>query len=299
MKTKTSCVLFALMMLAGLTFGQDYAFKVLVNKGKNEVKSGNNWQPIKVGGSLKSVDELKVSENSYLGLVHVSGKPLELKESGQYKVVDLAAKVGGGSSVLNKYTDFILSANEKKLNNLAATGAVHRGVNNIKLFLPGSELALIYNDNIIIQWEKDKAPAPYTVTFNSLFGEELRKVETSENSVFINLDDAKFKNEDNIIVKVLSKSGNRDSDEYTLKKLSKADRERIKTSLGEIASQTEEQTALNKLVLAGFYEQNKLLIDAATAYQQAVQLEPTVEPYMAAYDDFLIRNGLKTIPKEK
>ena len=28
---------------------QEYTFKVLVNKGQNEIKTGNNWLPIKVG----------------------------------------------------------------------------------------------------------------------------------------------------------------------------------------------------------------------------------------------------------
>lgn len=299
MKTKMLCSFLAFTFCASMAFGQDYAFKVLVNKGKNEVKSGKDWLPVKVGVSLKSIDELKVAENSYLGLVHISGKPLEVKDAGKYKVVDLAAKVGGGASVLNKYTDFILSANDQKKNRLSATGAVHRGVNNIKMFLPPSELALIFNDNITIQWDKDKAPAPYVVTFSSIFGDELLKVETSDNAVSVNLNDDKFKNEDNINVKVYSKTGKKDSEEYILRKLSKADKERMKSSFNEINSQTSEKTALNKLVQAGFYEQNKLLIDAGTAYQDAIKLEPSVSYYQEAYQDFLLRNSLKEIPKDK
>src|SRR6218665_3094361 len=101
--------------------GQDYAFKVLANKGANEVKTGNAWAAVKTGASLKKEDELKVTENSYLGLVHASGKPMELKQAGTYKVADLAAKMNGGSSVLTKYTDFILSSNsaEAKKNRLS------------------------------------------------------------------------------------------------------------------------------------------------------------------------------------
>src|SRR4051812_7248465 len=126
MKNKKLKLTAALLFVATLTFAQqDYAFKVLVNKGKNEVKSGDSWLPIKTGTSLKSTDEIKVQENAYVGLIHVTGKPLEVKEAGKHKVVDLSAKVNGGSSVLSKYTDFILSANTQKKNNLTATGAVH------------------------------------------------------------------------------------------------------------------------------------------------------------------------------
>jgi hypothetical protein len=68
----TKLVLVVLLAAFGHAGAQEYAFKVLVNKGKNELKSGGTWQQLKVGSSLKSEDELKVSENSYLGLVHVT-----------------------------------------------------------------------------------------------------------------------------------------------------------------------------------------------------------------------------------
>src|SRR6185503_19175493 len=73
---------FLLWTLGANAQAQDYAFKVLANKGANEYKSGDSWQSIKTGASLKAGDELKVSENSYIGLVHATGKPLELKQAG-------------------------------------------------------------------------------------------------------------------------------------------------------------------------------------------------------------------------
>jgi hypothetical protein len=299
MKSKTTIVSLVLLVLAYVVNAQDYTFRVLVNKGQNEMKTGESWTPLKVGSNLKSLDEVKVGENAYLGLVHVTGKPLEVKQSGKYKVVDLAAKVGGGTSVLNKYTDFILSARENKSNNLTATGAVHRGTTKIKVYLPASEQAIIYNDNITIQWMKDDAAGPYVVTFNSMYGDELFKTETADNSVSINLNTSKFKNEDNIIVQVASKSGKGESDEYQLRRLSKADKERVRGSLNEVMPEVQEPTALNKLLLASFYEQNKLLIDAATAYQDAIKLEPNVDLFKEDYDAFLIRNLMKEPPKDK
>lgn len=279
---------------------QDYAFKVLVNKGKNEVKAENGWQLVKVGSSLKPKDELKVSENSYIGLAHVNGKTLELKQPGKYKVEELAAKVSGGTSVLNKYTDFILSANSTKKNNLAATGAVERGT-IIRLYLPsGTQVSTIYNDEIIINWDAQKIPGPYIVKFNSMFEDELMKQETSDNTFRINLNDASFANEDNILVSVASKSDpNKVSKSYTLKRLSKADKERIKSSLNDITAQATEPTALNKLLLASFYEQNGLLIDAITVYLEAISLEPDVPFYKEAYNDFLLRNELKKNQPQK
>src|SRR5687768_7031792 len=111
--TKLTLVLiFSLMAIFAVAqTKKDYSFKVLANKGGNEVKSGETWLPVKTGATLKGTDELKVSDNSYVGLVHASGKPMELKQAGTYKISALEEKVGTGTSVLNKYTDFILSSN--------------------------------------------------------------------------------------------------------------------------------------------------------------------------------------------
>lgn len=290
-----------LCTIALLSYGQqEYAFKVLVNKGKNEVKSGNDWLLIKTGSSLKPTDELKISENSYVGLVHVNGKPLEVKQAGKYKIVDLAARVNSGPSVLSKYTDFILSTNTQKKNNLAATGAVHRGSENIKVNLPKAEFAVVYNPKIIIQWEPAKVAGPFIVKLNSMFGDELNKFESKENNVTVDLSDISLSNEDNILVKVYSKADpNKVSDEYTLKRVSRADASRVKASLNEIKDQVSEETALNKLILAGFYEQNGLYIDAITAHLEAIRLAPEVGEYKDSYENFLLRNGIKESAPKK
>lgn len=291
---------FSFLSIALSAWAQDYAFKVLVNKGKNEVKVGNSWQPVKTGTSLKTADELKVTENSYVGLVHVTGKPLELKQSGSYKVSDLSAKVGAGASVLAKYTDFILSSNSQKKNTQTATGAVHRGGDNIQVYLPKPEAAIVFNNTVIVNWETEKVAGPYSVTFNSMFGDELKKMETSDNNVTIDLSDKSFANEDNIIVKVSSKQDpNKSSADYTLKKLSNADKERIKSSFNEIKSEVSDETAFNKFLLAGFYEKNNLFIDAITAYEQAISLAPDVPQYKLDYNEFLIRNGIKEVAPKK
>lgn len=282
-------------LIYGSTAAQDYAFKVLITKGRNEIKSGSDWVPIKVGSSLKSMDELKISANGYLGLVHVSGKPLEVKNPGEHKVADLAAKVSGGSSVLNKYTDFILSAATKKGNTLTATGAVHRGVSVITVFLPNPKQAIVFNDKISLAWAKDAKTDTYVVKLNSMFGDELARFEVGDTTLVIDLGTPKLLNEDNIVVEVSSKN-QKDvvSESFILKKLSPADKARITNSLAHIADQTQEQTALNNLFLASFFEDNRLLIDAATAYQEAIRLAPHVPYFQQAFNAFLARNGIAT-----
>jgi hypothetical protein len=297
MKTTKWTLLFAFSALTCSVFAQGgYTFKVLANKGSNEVKSGDSWQPLKTGASLRETDEIKIADNAYLGLVHAKGKPMELKQAGTFKVKELAEKVNAGSSVLNKYTDFILSSNsaEAKKNRLSATGAVHRATESatgIKVFMPENQNSSIYNSVAVVKWDGSKVAGPYVVKFLNIFEEEIFSVETPETSLEVDLRDSRFPNDQAYLLVVQSKQDAKQvSKQHMIKKLSKDDQEKVKVSLTEIMSDVQEENAVNKVTLAGFYEQNNLLIDAITAYEDAVRMEPA---YQEMYDEFLLRHQLK------
>ncbi|MEJ7647228.1 MAG: hypothetical protein WKF87_21720 [Chryseolinea sp.] len=295
MKTTNFTVLFVLLVIVAQA--QNYAFKVLANKGTNEVKSGADWVPLKTGASLKAGDELRLSENAYVGLVHSSGKPLEVKKSGSHKVAILESQVKTGSGILTKYTDFILTSNspEAKKNRLSATGAVDRGETYaIKVALPENQYSGIYNNRANVSWDGSEIGGPYTVTIKNMFDDTLSKFETSGTSVLIDLNDAKFSKENAILIDVKSKLDPKlASKPHMIKRLPVADQVGVKKSLTEINGDVKEETALNKFILAGFYEQQNLFIDAIVAYNDAIKLAPEVGAFQEAYDDFLGRNGMK------
>lgn len=302
MKTTKLTLIFGFFLTTSLVLGQDYTFKVLANKGTNEVKSGDSWAPLKTGASLKKGDELKLADNGYVGLVHVTGKPKEVKKSGApiIKVDDLDKEIGsGGTSVISKYTDFILSSNsaEAKKNRLSATGAVHRAfddANPIKLMLPENQHSGIYNNVAVISWDGSKVDGPYVVIIKNMFEDQLAKAETPETSLQIDLTDPRFANASAILVEVTSKADPKlHSKPHMIKKLAPIEQDKVKNSLGEIMGHVSEQTALNKLILAGFYEENNLFIDAIAAYEDAIKLAPDVQDYKDAYEEFLLRHGLK------
>lgn len=297
MKTHKLIFVTTLVALSTVASAQDYAFKVLANKGSNEVKSGAAWVPLKTGATLQKGDELKLGDNAYIGLVHSTGKPVEVKESGIHKVTELEEKVPNGSSVLNKYTDFILSSNaSQEKNRLSATGAVHRDVKigapaAIKLLLPENEHTGIYNSTAFITWEAD-GKGPYVITIKNMFEDVVEKAETSETSFMVDLSSAKYARENAILVEVSSKADeNIISKRHMIKRLSAAEVEKISSALQEIKNFVSEETAVNKLYLAGFYEENHLLIDAIRAYKQVLELEP--EAYKDTFEEFLVRNNLK------
>ncbi len=297
MKVRVVFVL-AFLLVTNVLFAQTYAFKVLVSKGKTEVKSANSWQTIKVGASLKPSDEVKVGENAYLGLIHASGKPLEVRDAKTYKVSELVTKMAPGTSVLNKYTDFILSSETQKKNRLSATGAVHRGPivpkDVILAFLPESDLSKVYGDHVLIEWSTLNVKGPYQVIFSNLMEEDIAKVDATEPWTTISLTDDKFKNEPQVMVRIVAKDKpGAGSKNYIIKRLQRDERAKIDSLVQQLGSGMDQTSALTKYVMAGFYEENLLLVDALTAYREAYAAAPDVELYKTSYEDFLKRMEFK------
>lgn len=296
MKAKKLSLVIALVFASVLVFGQDYAFKVMANKGSNEVKSGDSWQPLKTGASLKAGDELKIAPNAYLGLISAKGKPVEIREAGNLKVADI--KVGESTSALNKYTDFILSSDaEGKKNKLGATGAVVRGdkeVRAIALILPEKEYPFVYNSTAVINWDGGETKGPYVVLVKDMYEEVLTKFETPEVSIKLDLNDPKFAAENAIFIEVATKANVKvASSKHYIKRMPAAEKERITKLRTEIIGDVTEESPLNKIFLARFYEENGLLIDAIGEYEAAVKLAPDVPTFKEYYDDFLYRRGMK------
>lgn len=292
----TTVIFFLAMIVFARAQNVPFTFKVLVSKGKTEVKTSDTWQTLKIGASLKANDELKVSENSYLALVHENGTPLEVKEAGDYKVAALVARLPKKAGALNKYTDFILSKNEDKKVRLGATGAVERATmkDMVLVYLPGSEKSDVYGDKIYLEWTSDQVKAPYVVIFSNFMDEELGRFETEKANFTVALNEGKFQQDNLILVRVVSKNTpGRGSKAYTIKKLRSADRDKINAAHDQVKGSIDPSTALGQYVLAGFYEENLLLIDALTAYRQASVLAPDVELYKTAYEEFLKRMEFK------
>jgi hypothetical protein len=283
------CLLAFVFGCLGFAWAQPIAFMVLQSKGLTEVNTGEAWASLKVGTKLKTTDEIKVPVSGSVVLYHVSGKPLEVKEAGQYKVVELAAKVGKGSTALSKYTDFILSSNEEKKTKLAATGAVHRGeIKPVEIYLPDPSKADLLGDSFSLNWKSDGSEK-FTVILMDLAEEELAKFEVSGTSLDINFSKENIK-EPQVLIKVVSASGN-SSAKAVVRRMAGNQLKKTKESINALNLSSTTDNAMDSYILANVYEERLLLIDALTAYKAAHDLEHEVEFYRNAYNEFLQRLG--------
>jgi hypothetical protein len=276
---------------------QEYAFQVLVIKGKVEVNSTQGWQPAKTGARLAVSDELKLLADSYVALRHSGGRPVEVRETGTYKVADLAARVKSGSSLINKYTDFILSKAEEG-KPMLATGAVHRGTEGeLDVYVPDMKYSSLFSDQLVLGWSP-QGEGPYKVTFRNNFDFEVFSTTTNDTLLNVDLSEPKFQNQEVLFASVVStKTPAVKSKDFLLRRMDAGERAGIEVLLKEMKDPLGEETAVQKYILAGFFEEHKLYYDAASAFLQAITLAPDVTAYRQAYEYFLLRNGMKN-PRE-
>lgn len=289
MKHYVAFFVLALILIVHTAQAQTYAFKVLVSKGKSEIKTPTaDWEPLKTGTSLQLSDEIRVAQNAYLGLMPADGAPIEVREAKVYKVSDLIKKVPRGATAMNKYTDFILSKEEDKKGRLAATGAVVRGIKGlIMLYLPEQDQAKVYGNRVVVQWHSDDVQGPYEVIFKSMMDDELARFTTDQTWISVPITEGKFKNETNLMVKVIAKNKpGQGSKDYYIRKLKGKDRQAFDEKFKDANPGT---SALDRYVMAGVYEESFLLIDALNAYHEAATLAPDVELYKTAYDEYVKR----------
>ena len=269
---------------------------VTTQKGQNEIQSPAGKKPLKSGTFLMEDDVLILSEGSYVALLpKPGGIPKELKKAGTYPVKEILQGVKAGASVLNKYTEFMLSSNgDERKNRLSATGAVHRGLENIKVFLPESPNNELLNNTLVVQGEtKTPVQGAFVVKVTDILETELLTQEVTGNKLAINLSDAKISTKYPIMVKVYSKQDARTASAGHIVNVI-ANKDRSNKLSGEVTELgLSEETAINKFVLASFFEEKGLFIDAIAAYEEAIRLEPEVDSYKEAYHDFLVRSGFK------
>jgi hypothetical protein len=303
MKTKTLGIFVMMLLISTAGFSQEL-FKVLASKGTNKAVSGGVESGLVIGKKLMKGDKIIVSEGGYVGLAHTSGKTIEIKKGGSYDVGTLVAEVNNqNTSSSQKYVNFVsnqmTAGNTTGGTNKNSTGSVERG-GNYKLF-QGTRMEVYNSDKILVQWLPVEKTKGFYVTLVNMYDEEIFKSETNTNSIVLDLSQIDGNKLDDNSAKIVIVAKNdpalKTDDSYFLTFITGDKQKKVADELTAMQQFNNENTAINKIVLAGFYEENGLYLNAMEKYQEAIALEPEVEDYKTAYDQFLKRNEL--IPSAK
>ncbi|MEM9895210.1 MAG: hypothetical protein AAF789_02465 [Bacteroidota bacterium] len=295
------------VLAIGVSFGQGYAFRVLANKGQNKVKKAGASAavPLKTGATLSAGDELIASKGAYIGLMHKSGKTLEVRTPGTKKVSDLAKLVNTKTtSITSRYAKFLADKmNEKETTNyrqrLNATGAATRGDDgDIIVSLIKDEASPFIGENIIIVWDEPEGTeeeASYIMTIKDQFDEIIYQVETAETKVNLDFTADQMQAENDVYIIEVSLKGPLDvsSDVYAIQRLTGDDASEYIEGLEALASEVEEESPLGKVIYASYFEEQGLVLDALTALEEAIQMSPEVEDFKVMKKDVMDRKKIQ------
>lgn len=280
-----------------------FVFRVLANKGTNQVLRGDDGEKIKLrpGLTLMSEDQLIVSSGSYIGLMHNTGRTIEVRTTGTTSINDLETKLANSKrSIADKYATFVMNkmndhgddVHANYRHNMKATGAVERANSTaISAMMPSS--GKILNGETTIRWNSVGENSLYVVTLKNIFDEEIYVGETDKTNMSIDLDDENLSEERLITLSIKVKDdADLFSPEYGIERLSSNELVEIQTSLKNLKSEVSTESPLELLILASFYEENNLILDALKTYEDILEMAPEVEDFKVLYGDFLIKNGL-------
>ncbi|MEM6643691.1 MAG: hypothetical protein AAF616_11985 [Bacteroidota bacterium] len=302
-----------LLFVSGVAAAQGYTFRVLANKGQNKVKKAgaSTAVPLKTGATLNANDQLIASDGAYIGLMHKTGKTLEVRTPGTKKVSDLEKQVNTKTtSVTSRYAQFLANKmNEKEKpgyrSRLNATGAAKRelvGNEVIQVLVPDEATAI--GDEAIISWDTPEGMEENTfiVAITNIFDEEIMKEEVTGNSIKLNFTSNEMENEEGLyIIKVTAKE-NMDvtsGDNIAIRRLSGEEAAQYAEALASLKEEIPADSPLSNVIYASFYEENGLIVDALTSIEQAINMNPDVDDFKVLKKDIIERNGIKVYEEDK
>jgi hypothetical protein len=83
------------------------------------------------------------------------------------------------------------------------------------------------------------------------------------------------------------------SKDYGINRISEGQKQSIKTEYEHLVDMADSNNVISKLLIASFFEENDLLGDAISYYDQALALSPDTDGFEKLYNNFLYRNELK------
>jgi hypothetical protein len=296
---KTIVISLLIFLFSIVGYAQD-AFRVVIVRGECLlVINDKEKTPIKKGDKLLLNQKIETAEGCYLALIHKTGKPFEIRKQGNYSVSELENKML--QSTLNKtlkYTDELVSALDNIGNpyykTAGQTDNTERTVDNSKIPSYCPKQSSFINYELNFSWVPLPNTQSYKLTIYDMGEDVLKEFEVTGTEFKYNIQPL-LKGQNRFIWQVVSvQNPELASKMHVLSYIDNKIAKDVEIELNEIKKEIDANSALSQLILAMYFEKNKLYLEASEAFKNAIKLEPTVSEYKESYNDFLVRHGLNT-----
>ncbi len=297
----------ALFVTISTCLSAQEVFSVLATKGDVQLqrKGEGTWVKVFTGAKLNKTDNVKVADGAYLGLVHIkSGKAKEIRNAGTISLAELDKQMSSASTVGSKVVAYVtqdVTGSSNKFQDyrksMANLGSIERATKGT--VTPELPRKTSFIDSIVtFNWVTDKRAKEsakqtgYVFEISNRMGTPIYTKETKDTFVVMNIEKLNLKHGEHYYWKVNLKdnnsTGEEDAQPFTV--LDNNTRKAIQHDLKSFNE--EENNALNKIMLARYYEGKDLIMDAMKAYQEAIKMAPDVVEYRELYAMFLDRHEM-------
>lgn len=298
------------LLFSSFSYAQNFLFNTLAVKGTVKVRKANtnNWEQLRTGDKINKGDIIMLDINSYLGLSHNNGKMLQLKAKGEYNADKLSEEILASNTNLNtkfgKYISAQISNSqgmldkESQTNKMKTTGSIDRNVvipasgqqaNSIVTRTP--KKISISIPEMTFSWAVIKGVPGYRFVITDKFNREIYSQRTKDTSLTLNFNSLPKKiEEDNYYFWFVEAENDTEikSNVSCFQVCSKSKIDEIMKQFEQLKSEIgNDDSAINCLTYAAFFEENNFLNEAKKYYLKAIELEPDVVEYQALYQLFI------------
>ncbi|MCX6149252.1 MAG: hypothetical protein NTX22_01865 [Ignavibacteriales bacterium] len=280
------------------SYCQEYIFKIVAATKNVQIKTNGSgdWSQLKTGDKLFTDDIIQLKNNEYVGLAHVSGATLELRNAGIFKVNDLKMYLAGkNSSVLKKFSDFLISEiittrNEKKSDD---HGAVFRErANYLEVDFPKS--TFVFDSLTTFKWYKHENQNFYVFKLMNPAGITVYMQKVTDTTLAVNFKNLNLDKDTCYFWSIYLQDEEPISSDTSCIKI--MNRQKSKVYLSEMKSLKDDtaftKNSLQNILLAKYCEEKELNYEAFRYYENALQSAGNVQEYKDLFTQFLFRQNL-------
>ncbi|MBI5325994.1 MAG: hypothetical protein HZB41_12105 [Ignavibacteriae bacterium] len=304
---KVLICLFFLIVFFVQVHAQNYEFCVLGKIGTALVQNfgSKSRNELKTGDQLRKNDIITLKENSYLGLVHSSGKTIEIRKSGEYKISKLKDELLGNksTSVIPNLIEIIFGnksnmkdlLDSKKSKKIYSKGSIERSLDVEQFVIMSPKKMILIGKDIELIWSKYSANNKYEIKITDRFNKTIFTKVTEDTLVKINQNELKLEKDQYYFWKVnLLSIPQINTDEGYFLFMSDSKISEIRKNVEQLQKNlSDKETPVTKILLAFYYENNLLVEEADREFKEAIELSPGVSDYKELYEAFKMRINIK------
>lgn len=284
-------LIYLLILCFGLTFNtqaQDNIFTVLSLKG--DVTYGE--KKLATGQIIKGDNALVIGSNSYVGLIHKSGKPVELKAAGTYQMDKLIGMVkesdGNFSSQFVAYLGKEMGGSDdgNYQSNMTVTGSVERAMKHHGILIALPQKTTLIDSNFNLSWMDTATSKNYQVKVYDMVEDVVYETTSTTNNTSLDLSSVSLEEEEFYIVEVLQ--GKRVSNRIHLYIPNADEKADLNNQIAGLNNSS--MTVIEKIAAAKFLASLGLHIEASAMYSSALKKDENdaaknaFEHYLTSYN---------------